>query len=159
MSGGATTAPSSWSRPQESSPTSTSTSSPSSSSNSTSSSGGGIFGAAKGIAQTVSCISLSNWTNQKSSSELTPRFSLSLGFVSLHQALHVAQLAIDGEDRSKFGIGGVGQLGGMIAPQVDPFESLREMLKSGAYAKVSSPSSSLSPSRRLDSWPVREGWV
>ncbi|GAA5948461.1 hypothetical protein JCM3765_004890, partial [Sporobolomyces pararoseus] len=96
MSGGATTAPSSWSRPQESSPTSSS--SPSSTPSSS-----GIFGAAKGIAQT---------------------------------ALHVAQLAIDGEDRSKFGIGGVGQLGGMIAPQVDPFESLKDMLKSGNYAKL-----------------------
>ncbi|GAA5977217.1 hypothetical protein JCM5350_003259 [Sporobolomyces pararoseus] len=84
MSGGATTAPSSWSRPQ------------------------------------VLPLPL-------------PLLPLPLPLLLL--ALHVAQLAIDGEDRSKFGIGGVGQLGGMIAPQVDPFESLREMLKSGAYAK------------------------
>jgi len=36
-----------------------------------------------------------------------------------------------------FGLGGEGQLGEIIAPQVDPSESLRDMLSSGNYAKVS----------------------
>ncbi|GAA5854783.1 hypothetical protein JCM5353_003434, partial [Sporobolomyces roseus] len=92
----ATSAPSTWSQPQE---TRTQDTPPTSSSSHSrhSPSSSGIFGAAKGIAST---------------------------------ALHVAQLALEGEDRNK------GELVGMpIGQQPDPITSLVEMLKSGTLAK------------------------
>ncbi|GAA5912230.1 uncharacterized protein JCM6883_003287, partial [Sporobolomyces salmoneus] len=83
-------------------------------------------------------------TSPLSSSSSTPLSSRHTPTSSLYQtakgiattAIHVAQLAIEGEDHTKFGFGGQGQLGGMIgAPQQDPWSNLKEMLTSHTYVK------------------------